>query len=467
MTPPSTWFRPRSLVWIAVLALCGCSDDAPPARVPTGHDVVLIVIDTLRADRLGCYGYDRPTSPAIDELAANGARVADCWSQSSWTGPSMVSLMTGRHVARDFVKMADIATLAERLKHAGYATIGMQWNGLLKEGHGFERGFDRYLFKPRAAEIGQALMAMPEGPRFVYIHLTDPHDPYDPGPPFDDYPSRPPRPERVAEIESFLAALHPDWPADKTRTNAQTHERAMARMSALYDGEVERADQTVRNLLGVLERLKRRERSIVIIAADHGESLFEHREARSALTGDEKSDPMKVWKMGHAALLTESLLRVPLIFQGPGVPRGVVLDGPQENVDVVPTVLELLGLPPAEHGDGESLVPKFQAVARGETVAGKDLVFANTAILTAVRSRSGWKLTQPWPTATLERAELFDLRNDPRETSPLPVEGEIAQKLARAIELFRGAALVPGRSEDVVDDEVRERMRELGYVGGK
>ncbi|MBK6939103.1 MAG: sulfatase [Planctomycetes bacterium] len=470
MNSPSTRTR-RSFVALALAlgttGLTRCSKEPPLSRQPTGHDVVLIVIDTLRADRLGCYGYDRPTSPTIDELATSGARVSDCWSQSSWTGPSMVSLMTGRHVARDFVKMAAIPTLAERLKRAGYATIGMQWNGLLKEGHGFERGFDRYLFKPRALEIGQALMAMPPGPRFVYIHLTDPHDPYDPGPPFDDYAPRPPRSERLAEIERFLATLHPDWPTEQVRTTALNHEHAMARMSALYDGEVERADQTVRNLLGVLERLGRRENSIVIIAADHGESLFDHREAPSALTGDEKFDPMKVWKMGHAALLTESLLRVPLIFQGPGIPRGVVLDGPQENIDVVPTVLELLGLPTDELADGESLAPKFAALARAESAPGKDLVFANTAILTAVRSRSGWKLTLPWPTAPLERAALFDLRNDPREASPLPAQGEIAEKLTRAIERFRESALVPGRSEDVVDDEVRERMRELGYVGGK
>jgi arylsulfatase A-like enzyme len=238
-------------------------------------------------------------------------------------------------------------------------------------------------------------------------------------------------------------------------------------MSALYDGEVKRADQTVHNLLGVFQRLQRLENTIVVIAADHGESLFDHKEAPTALTGDEARDPMKVWKMGHAALLSESLLRVPLIFQGPGVPAGIVLDGPQENVDLVPTLLELLGLPAPEHVDGESLVPKFAAAARGETVIGKDLVFANTVILSAVRSRVGWKLVEPWPTATLERSALFDLRSDPRESSPLPAEGDIAEKLSRAIALFRESALVSRRSEDLMDDEVRARMRELGYLGGK
>lgn len=468
-----TWTR-RSFVAVAIAAcavgaigVTGCSDEPDAPRTPSGLDVVLIVIDTLRADRLGCYGYDQPTSPTIDALANAGARVADCWSQSSWTGPSMVSMMTGRRVARDFVKMADIATLAERLKRAGYSTLGCQWNGLLNVGHGFERGFDRYLFKPRAPDIGKALTEMRDGPRFVYIHLTDPHDPYDPGPPFDRFPTRPPRADRIAEIERFLAEQQPNLSPEQVRTTALGHERAMARMSALYDGEVARADSTVHNLLGVLERLGRRDKSIVVIAADHGESLFDHREAPSALTGDEKSDPMKVWKMGHAALLSESLLRVPLIVQGPGVPAGVVLNGPQENVDILPTVLELVGLPPAESIDGESLVPKFAAAARGETPIGKDLVFANTAILTAARSRSGWKLVLPWPSATLERPTLFDLRNDPREAAPLPVEGDIAQKLGRAITLFRESALVPGRSEDVVDDEVLARMRELGYVGGK
>jgi arylsulfatase A-like enzyme len=445
----------------------GCGKPAEAPRVPTGHDVLLIVIDTLRADRLSCYGYDRRTSPTIDGLAASGARVADCWSQSSWTGPSIVSMMTGRHVARDFVKMADVETLAERMRRAGYATIGMQWNGLLKAGHGFERGFERYLFKPRAPDIGKALTEMPKQPWFVYVHLTDPHDPYDPGPDFELYPSRDPRPDRLAELESFVATQNPDWPQERVRATALAHERAMARMSALYDGEVKRADQTVHNLLGVFQRLQRLENTIVVIAADHGESLFDHKEAPTALTGDEARDPMKVWKMGHAALLSESLLRVPLIFQGPGVPAGIVLDGPQENVDLVPTLLELLGLPAPEHVDGESLVPKFAAAARGETVIGKDLVFANTVILSAVRSRVGWKLVEPWPTATLERSALFDLRSDPRESSPLPAEGDIAEKLSRAIALFRESALVSRRSEDLMDDEVRARMRELGYLGGK
>ncbi len=446
---------PAALLAVAVLAAC------VESRKPKDLDVLLIVIDTLRADHLHGYGYHRPNSANIDQLASEGVRFADCTAQSSWTGPSMASLLTSRHVADDFVKMPARETLAEILQEAGYRTAGLQSNQLLETGSGFERGFDEYVLEPDPHDVRRLFREDDGRPRFLYVHLVHPHDPYEPVPPFDVFAPELLSAERRQRFADYLRDRRPEWPArriDDAVAKAADH---VARETARYDGEILMADAVVASLLQLLPRP---EQTIVILASDHGESLWEHLEAASAVPEESRNDLLKAFKRTHNTLLTQPLVHVPLIFRGPGVPAGVTFDAPVENVDVVPTILDLVGLPPPPGIDGRSLVASMTGAAVG-SARGRDLVFSNTSRFTSARTRGGKKLVLPWSPHQGDAASFFSLAEDPGEVRPLPLAGRDHDELARAIEEFRRRALKAGQAEDVVDDDVRRRMRELGYLG--
>ena len=227
---PSTRLLP-----LGALLLAGCSAAVEP---PSRPDVVLFVVDTLRADRLGCYGYERDTSPTLDALAAGGVVFEDVTAQSPWTLPSMVSLFQGRYLTnyRDSLQ-DDVVSLPETFQRAGYRTIGVVANCLVDEGQGFARGFDsfrivdcwedeerkiksrrdvqlmRELLREPARE---ALAAGPDGARapvFVYVHAFDPHDPYLPHDELNEVQSA--LSSGSAKSVAASAALRPDRRASR------------------------------------------------------------------------------------------------------------------------------------------------------------------------------------------------------------------------------------------------------------
>lgn len=377
----------------------------------------------------------------------------------------MVSMFTGRRLSADFVHMPDTETLTRRLKRRGYATLAAQYNSLLAPGTGYDRDFDRYLTFPPNKRIAQALATFGDRPLFFYLHLVDPHDPYEPSKPHDLFAPRPLEPERAARVDAFIRSTMNDSSKAEQDAKVRATLDAMAAERGRYDGEVHQADARLAAVLELLKRAGRLERTLVVIAADHGETLFEHEETPSALSAKEATDAMARFKRGHNAGLTEVLLRTPLIFAGPGVPRGFVHPGPTENLDIVPTVLELLGVDADGHLDGTSLVQDFATLTRGEVPVGRELVFANTRVLTSVRHRSGVKFVRPWGHDQPEQPLLFELTRDPHELHPLDGNDERADRLSTAIKHMRNAALRPTNAEDTIDPMVFERMRELGYIG--
>jgi len=445
-----------ALALLISFAASSCSKSGPATA---DVDILLCVIDTLRADHLGCYGYDRATSPTMDDLAARGVRAADCTSQSSWTGPSMVSMMLSRHVADDFVRMPALPTLAERLAEAGFSTAAIQSNVLLEPGSGYERGFEEYLVEPDPDEYRALIGRRVDRPRFLYLHLTNPHDPYDPATPYDKFRPRPISKEMLAEFAEIIRAAHPDWPGPRVKQGARVAAEVVVAERAKYDGEVLQADTILKQ---TLEMLPRPEKTIIVIASDHGECLYEHREAAGAVTAEEAGNPLAVFKRTHNTLLTQELVHVPLIFTGPGVPENVTLDGPVENVDIVPTLLELIGLSPSPDDDGTSLVSAFGAP---DAHAGREFVFSNTSYFSMARSRGGAKLTLPWNPDGGETAMLFDLSRDPDERSPRPTSGAEFDGLSRVVARLRSEALQATSAENIIDEDVRRRMEELGYIG--
>ncbi|MCB9899544.1 MAG: sulfatase [Planctomycetes bacterium] len=467
-TPRVRHVRTSAALVLALLCV-GCggdATDAPSARAP--HDVVLIVIDTLRADRLGCYGYDRATSPALDGLAASGVRFAHCTSQSSWTAPSMVSLMQSRHLAADFVRMPAGETLAERLASAGFRCVAFQDNILLAPGTGFDRGFARYEMEagPKKIEPALARDAADPRPLFAYFHFVDPHDPYDPLPRFDVFEPREVDDAQRARLGTALRQARPDLTDDSVAARVLAAARAMNAARARYDGDVLQADGRVRYVLDALASAGRDD-AYVIVAADHGECLWDQREAVSQLPDDARDDLLRVFKQTHNTVLYGALVHTPLLLAGPGLPRGLVVDAPVQNVDIVPTLLDLLGLPGADACDGTSLLPALRAAADGARPPAPRPAWSNTKLFTAVAAPDGKKLVLPWDAAGPDAPQLFDLAADPDERTPLTLAGEDYERLRQAIDAHRRAALAPSAGEDVLDKQVAERMRQLGYLGGE
>jgi len=454
----------RGVIAAGSLLLWGCSEPPVPVAPRPARDVILIVIDTLRADHLGCYGYDRETSPNIDGLAARGVRFENAVAQSSWTAPSMVSLLQSKHLAADFVRMPPGSTLAERLAEVGYRCVGFQDNILLAPGTGFDRGFELYEVEAGPAKIIPALQRDDPRPLFAYFHFVDPHDPYEPLPQFDVFEPRPVSPERRQLLTAALQEQDTPLPADEIGRRVDAAAQYMAEKRALYDGDVRQTDARVEFILSALERTGRLDDAYIILAADHGECLWDQPEAPSRLDHDSRSNLLRLFKMSHNTVLYGTLTRTPLLMSGPDIPEGTVVDGPVENVDIVPTVLELLGLSGGEACDGRSLVDTLQATSQGGPPTPGRLTWSNTSLFTAATSVDGFKLIRPWDPAGADPPQLFDLTVDPGEQTPLPLQGDRWRALHEAIDEYRRSALMPAAGEDLLDDTVAERMRQLGYL---
>lgn len=313
------------LIWL-LLSSCLTAPDPRPS-------VLLVTLDTTRADHLGCYGYASATTPNLDALAAAGTRFERATSSCPLTIPSHSSIMTGRfppsHGVRDngdFVLPDTAVTLAERFQAAGYATAAFTSAFPTHRRWGFAQGFDIYQDPlprdpsvqdwrdQRTADqvIDDVAAQLPhlEGPVFMWVHLFDAHWPYDPPPPYE--------------------GMHPGRP---------------------YDGEIAFADSQVGRLLGLLREA--RPDPIVVVTADHGEGLGDGGE------------------MTHGFLLHDGTLHVPMILAGRGVPGGQVRSEPVSHVDIAPTLLGLAGLPLHDALQGRSLLDGGSGQIYSEALTGQ------------------------------------------------------------------------------------------------
>jgi arylsulfatase A-like enzyme len=349
--PRAGAFTPTRLILVLFLCLgFSCGQQEQPLNL------VLIGVDTLRPDHLGCYGYDRDTSPHIDRLGTKGVVFENVVSSCPWTLPSFATVFTGlyptQHGAIDTHTPigGSLSTLAEILKAHGYATGAIINAPLLKGKYAVDQGFDFYYMTPpegRAADgtTRDALKWIDEnsrGPFFMFAHYFDPHIPYGPPAPYDTLfdpqyrgalespyiPSRLPQYRLRAVNFSEMKKLSPaDW----------NHIRA------LYDGEIAFTDQAIGELLQGLKKRGLMENSLIVLLSDHGEEFFEH----------------QGFEHGHT--LFEELLKVPLIFSLPGrLPENRRIARQVRLVDVEPTILDLLGIDSRIHTEGVSLAPLLE-----------------------------------------------------------------------------------------------------------
>jgi arylsulfatase A-like enzyme/Flp pilus assembly protein TadD len=420
-----------SLPLAALLAACGAAPE--PAA---GPNLLLITVDTLRADRLGAYGHAAAATPHLDRLAAEGVRFDQAATVAPLTLPAHVSILTGRypfrHGVRDNLNYAlpsEASTLPEVLAAAGYATGGFVGAYVLRAKTGIAQGFDNYtdfepaargsdlavgheIERPAAAVVADALawIGGRSGPFFAWVHLFDPHLPYAPPPPFEE--------------------LYRGAP---------------------YDGEIAYVDEAVGVLLRGLAERGHGGDTLVVVAADHGEGLGDHGEER------------------HAFLLYDETVRVPLVLWAPGVlPAGAAVAGQASLVDLRPTILGLLGVPDpeAEEIDGADLRPLIADPSAAGRPAYAEAVTPRIELgwseLRAVRAE-GFKLIDG------PRPELYDLRADPEETTDLfaasPRRAAAMRELLRTWTAGDDLARL-SLGDGFVDREAARRLRSLGYGAG-
>ncbi len=471
---------------LAAAGLPGLARGTTPAR-PDLPDILLIVADTLRADALSCYGGSTRRTPALDALAAGGVRFADATAQASWTNPSTASLLTGVHPHEHGMVgyrgriRPEVRTLAEALSARGYYTAGIVANLLVSRSYGFDRGFQDWdqepdrrpmarhrhllaarllkalgrsrseVLSPGASDmVGRALAVLSRkarAPRFLYLHLMDPHDPYTP-------------PDDLAKAfdPGYAGSLSfkPGTLYAILRGEQSVDEEDLRHARALYDAEVAGMDREVGRLFDALRERIHQGEVIVVFTSDHGEEFMDH------------------GALGHEHTLYQELVHVPLLIARPGVVgRGVVVREPVALTDVAPTILDLAGLPPEPAFRGRSLVP----LMRGEEAAagGEEVVFtaedyvgyrASSHRIRAARS-GALKVILYEPNVFgigAWRRERFHLAADPGERDgDVPDRDELARLETRLREWMAGAG-APAQAERELDPETERRLRALGYI---
>ena len=444
----------RTLAVLSGLALvvCGVVGACERER-PREPNLLLVSIDTLRADHLGAYGYERETSPFLDELARGGALFENAYSQSASTVPSHASLFTGRYPFQHgtwWYKTPlpdEELTLAEILKDAGYRTLGVASSVRFHEGSGFRQGFDFFeefeTAEPersaQAVERMRREIARESGrPFFAFVHLLDPHEPYAPpaGVPAPWHPGDPGlAPE---ETSKFLQAHRsPDQVVDPKR---------LAYLEALYDAEILHVDRAVRALI---ESLPTDRSTIVVLTSDHGDEFKEH------------------GGFSHSRDLHEEVVRVPLIVHWPGRIRpGTVIPTPVQGVDVLPTLLELMGRPRPGRIEGRSYAPVLLGDELPPAEEGRETIVLQQGperwAVVATLPSGRFKLSKRPSSAPV----LFRLDDDPG--GHVEIDADFPEERRALLELAAdvGLAAPPERSEsdgDVAPDVLR-RLRALGYV---
>ncbi|MFH0813043.1 MAG: sulfatase [Pseudomonadota bacterium] len=397
-------------------------------------NVFLIVIDALRPDHLGCYGYGRETSPEIDKIAAEGLRFDNVISQSSWTKPAVASLLTSTYPEVHGVKKIDdilsyqATFLPTILKNFGYVTACIQTNPFLSSEGCFDQGFDYYIelfdktpgiSKPRIHETVKVayewLDHFKNNPFFLYLHLLDTHNPYAPPEVFQQF-----------------------GPEEQD----------------LFDGEIRFVDYHIGGLREYLSLKGLQEKTVLIVTSDHGEEFGEHGHRY------------------HAKHLHGEVLRVPLIISSPAlIPSGLSIPVQVRSIDLVPTILEILGMPLSEGHQGESLVPLLTNVSSPSRTAisqigGSDEATGGTELISITTGE--YKLI--W-NKNNDAKELYHLVSDPKELQNIaePEEGKCHDLQSQLKNLIytpneKPFQYKPKPQKLSFNEEVLLRLRNLGYI---
>ncbi|MCP4572165.1 MAG: sulfatase [bacterium] len=435
---------------LASVSAPGCGGGDGGGQPP---NIIVLVVDSLRADHLASYGYDRDTSPYLDALAARGVLFERAYTQASQTRLSVASLVTGlnppsHHVreagaasAGDSAVVADVLseeldTLAERLKAAGYATAGFVTNPHLEPGQGFDQGFDHYTYTDfrhcLADRLNESVLAWigleRSEPWFAYVHYMDVHMPYRPPIEYQYYSGE----------NAMLKPVEANGPP-----NTLVNMERITRTVNMYDGQINYWDDRLAELVAGLPGGESLENTILVVVSDHGDEFFEH------------------GGFGHGYTVYDGVIHVPLVVVGAvGQEAGLRRSDPARLVDLLPTLCKLAGAPADESLlEGSDLF----AAGRADGIAGLE-VYAEAvfgARPRSVRKNGGFlvfnETGQDW--------EFYDLNLDPFEQIDIWAQRSdgldgLRTDLAR---LQAGRGLIAKPEPAVLDDEAVETLKSLGY----
>lgn len=472
--------RSPVLLLLTVVAIAGPASAATPATAAR-INVILITVDTLRADHVGVYGHRLDTTPALDRFAKRAVRFDDATVQWPQTWPSIASMMTGMYPATTTIRFKPqrslpqrLKTLAEILKDVGYRTAAVVANVTLGKEFAFDQGFDEYVeswvdqlvrrtgkttftnvpgrvkrFTNATIVTDKALAIIDEmgenKPFFLWLHYIDPHGPYLPPKEYrslfkDAYPLEPAPARRFPGYQS----------QEDARVASGLHDVGFYK--AQYDRSIRYFDDELGRLLATIDTKPWKQRTLVVLTADHGEGLGEHR-----------------YYFQHGAVPYQTTARVPLLMALDGhLPAGEVVRQPVGLIDVVPTILDLVGAPPLPLAGG-SLVP----LMRGDIGAAPRYVFMEAGHRPAwqlIVRRGPWKLVLIRDQRDKRRFDLpdlalFNLQTDPGETKNVIEEQPgVAEELKTAMVKWQNG-IEHGELGAVksLDPATREMMRALGY----
>ncbi len=407
---------------------------APTLEEAQRPNVVLISLDTLRADHLSSSGYARTTSPALDrELAQRGTSFADTSTTFPLTSHAHMSLFTSLYPEAlpqpgSLLRQTPVVTLPEQFRDAGYRTAAFTEDALLAGRLGFWFGFDQlteraFSARDRGREIFEAgkryLREHRHDRFFLFLHTYKTHAPYRYGTDYEEF------------FRDEAASANHRIPAEQRD------------LLDAYDRSIREADAQLAGFLRELDRLGLAEQTLIVVLSDHGEAFGEH------------------GILGHGLAGHQEQIRVPFVLRGPGVPEGLAIPTPVSLVDVAPTVLELAGVSPPADIQGRSLVP----LLRGETLTPTPIFFGWIGNGTGVRL-GRWKLF-----FSDGRTQLFDLSHDPEETTPADDQSidsllEILRTHARDAQSRRERLQRPGATDAIeISTKMEESLRALGYLG--
>jgi arylsulfatase A-like enzyme/tetratricopeptide (TPR) repeat protein len=432
-----------------------------PGHPEPGYDVILVSLDTLRADHLSGYGYERPTSPNLDAFAAEGIRFTTAISPAPWTVPAHLSMLNG------FYPKSRVPggkpRLAETLREAGYRTAAMTGGGLMDfrmKQSDFARGFDSYRLSYwlRDPEGLKVWLASTQGQkRFLFLHTYEIHGPYT----HKEFAEE----GTGGRAETFWSTPKAKRPQGK---KLKSHEKTY--LMARYDSGIAYADRQLRFLFDELRLSGALERSIVIITSDHGEQFWEH------------------GGRGHGSSLFDHQLRVPLIFHlPPALMRtlageekltGRVIEQQVRLVDLYPTILDLLGIPQEHVTEGRSLRPLLAGSELAPVDAFAEYVQSRKREVRALRTER-YKFVFSFPTergrekGVSERRRLYDLSKDPGEQLNIAESNpELVADFELRLERLRSKSATLSDSDEMLeefdlegmDSDLQDRLRELGYI---
>jgi choline-sulfatase len=460
-------FRSLSLLGLALAAVGGLLMLSPARAASPAPNVILILVDALRADKLGPYGYTaRPTTPNLTRFASRGVVFENTISQAAWTVPSVASLFTGvdpqahrvlRYNQSNRVEMDALSmghqTIAEQFKGSGYSTAAIMKSIVVDSGRGFSQGFDTFtVVNPKqnqadgdsGRELTDASLAWIDQqkstgkPFFAYLHYMDSHSPYKaPEPYYSKY--------RAPGYAGPVSGAHMQIENDYKKPGVVPAPADIQQALALYDAEIEYWDAQFGRLMQALVANGIDANTIVVVTADHGEAFWEHGT-----------------NVFHEHLYQENI-HIPFIIKGPGVKPGRYSHWTQ-SIDIAPTLADLAGVPKGAHWQGRSQAP----VLKGTGPAVVLPVYSEYSERRTIIDPSGMKLLLGDPSGPM----LFDLKKDPGEKTNLAAsQPDVVNRLKGLLEVRTAegkalAATFPAEEKNEMSPEQVQQLCALGYLSG-